>query len=83
MRACSLFTLQLFCITIISCSLKERKNTPCVHSLRFIVRAIRYDNPVFLMGFDKIAAIGPDFKWTCFQISDSIQNLDHLKTVDF
>ena len=31
------------------------------------------------MFFDKMAAIGLDFKWLGFQISDPIQNLDHLQ----
>ena len=33
----------------------------------------------FQMVFDKMEAICPDFKWSGFQISDPIQNLDHLQ----
>ena len=32
------------------------------------------------MVFDKMVAICPDFKWLDFQISDPIQNPDHLQT---
>ena len=42
-RACSMFTSQLFCIAIISCSLTLKERIPCVHSLCFIARAACYD----------------------------------------
>ena len=31
----------------------------------------------FILFFDKMAAIYPDFKWLGFKISDPIQNPDH------
>ena len=43
MWACSLFTLQLFCTTIVSCSLIPKQRIYVVHYLCFTVRDICYD----------------------------------------
>ena len=40
---------------------------------------IRTFLPIFQMVFDKMAAICPDFRWSCFQIPDPIQNPGQLQ----
>ena len=53
-----------------------------------IVLAIAIDQPFekpyifvwFSKVFHKMTAICPDFKWSGFQISNSLQNPDHLQT---